>query len=89
MPDMDREALRDLVRLRCVARQMVRKACQHLQGFLLRLGMSAALLTSPLSGQRPPSVVASPANCQDRWEASKSFSLDAHYKARLPEFGLS
>jgi transposase len=38
VPDADHEAMRDLVRLRGVARQMVTKARQHLQGFLLRHG---------------------------------------------------
>jgi transposase len=38
VPDIGHEALRDLVRLRSVARQMVTKARQHLQGFLLRHG---------------------------------------------------
>jgi transposase len=36
VPDADHEAMRDLVRLRGVARQIVTKARQHLQGFLLR-----------------------------------------------------
>jgi transposase len=38
VPDADHEAMRDLVRLRGVARQMVTKVRQHLQGFLLRHG---------------------------------------------------
>ena len=36
VPDADHEAMRDLVRLRGIARQMVTRARQHLQGFLLR-----------------------------------------------------
>jgi transposase len=38
VPDADHEAMRDLVRLRSIARQMVTRAHQHLQGFLLRHG---------------------------------------------------
>jgi len=38
VPDADHEAMRDLVRLRSVVRQIVTRARQHLQGFLLRHG---------------------------------------------------
>ncbi len=38
VPDADHEAMRDLVRLRSVIRQVVTRARQHLQGFLLRHG---------------------------------------------------
>jgi transposase len=38
VPDADHEAMRDLVRLRCIARQVLTRARQHLQGFLLRHG---------------------------------------------------
>ncbi|WP_352778987.1 IS110 family transposase [Mesorhizobium sp. M0571] len=38
VPDADHEAMRDLIRLRSVVRQMVTRAHQHLQGFLLRHG---------------------------------------------------
>ena len=37
-PDADHEAMRDLIRLRGVVRQIVTRARQHLQGFLLRHG---------------------------------------------------
>jgi len=37
-PDADHEAMRDLIRLRGVVRQVVTRARQHLQGFLLRHG---------------------------------------------------
>ena len=36
VPDADHEAMRDLIRLRSVVRQIVTRARQHLQGFLLR-----------------------------------------------------
>ena len=38
VPDPDHEAMRDLIRLRSVVRQIVTRARQHLQGFLLRHG---------------------------------------------------
>jgi transposase len=38
VPDADHEAMRDLIRLRSVVRQIVTRARQHLQGFLLRYG---------------------------------------------------
>ncbi|RWN56404.1 MAG: IS110 family transposase [Mesorhizobium sp.] len=38
VPDTDHEAIRDLIRLRSVVRQVVTRARQHLQGFLLRHG---------------------------------------------------
>ena len=38
VPDADHEAMRDLIRLRSVVRQIVIRARQHLQGFLLRHG---------------------------------------------------
>ena len=38
VPDADHEAMRDLIRLRGVVRQIVTRARQHLQGFLLRHG---------------------------------------------------
>ena len=38
VPDTDHEAMRDLIRLRSVVRQVVTRARQHLQGFLLRHG---------------------------------------------------
>ena len=38
VPDADHEAMRDLIRLRSVVRQIVSRARQHLQGFLLRHG---------------------------------------------------
>jgi transposase len=38
VPDADHEAMRDLVRLRSVVPQVVTRARQHLQGFLLRHG---------------------------------------------------
>jgi transposase len=38
VPDTDHEAMRDLIRLRSVLRQVVTRARQHLQGFLLRHG---------------------------------------------------
>jgi transposase len=38
VPDTDHEAMRDLIRLRSVVRQIVTRARQHLQGFLLRHG---------------------------------------------------
>lgn len=38
VPDADHEAMRDLIRLRSVVRQVVTRARQHLQGFLLRHG---------------------------------------------------
>jgi len=38
VPDVDHEAMRDLIRLRSVVRQVVTRARQHLQGFLLRHG---------------------------------------------------
>jgi transposase len=38
VPDADHEAIRDLIRLRSVVRQVVTRARQHLQGFLLRHG---------------------------------------------------
>src|SRR5208282_3156738 len=38
VPDADHEAMRDLIRLRSVIRQIVTRARQHLQGFLLRHG---------------------------------------------------
>ena len=38
VPDADHEAVRDLVRLRSVVRQVVTRARQNLQGFLLRHG---------------------------------------------------
>ena len=36
VPDTDHEAMRDLIRLRSVVRQIATRARQHLQGFLLR-----------------------------------------------------
>ena len=36
VPDADHEAMRDLIRLRSVVRQIVTRARQHLQGFLLQ-----------------------------------------------------
>ena len=38
VPDADHEAMRDLIRLRSVVRQIVSRARQHLQDFLLRHG---------------------------------------------------
>jgi transposase len=38
VPDAEHEAMRDLIRLRGVVRQIVTRARQHLQGFLLRHG---------------------------------------------------
>jgi transposase len=38
VPDADHEAMRDLIRLRGAVRQVVTRARQHLQGFLLRHG---------------------------------------------------
>lgn len=38
VPDTDHEAMRDLIQLRSVVRQVVTRARQHLQGFLLRHG---------------------------------------------------
>jgi transposase len=38
VPDAEHEAMRDLIRLRSVARQITTRARQHLQGFLLRHG---------------------------------------------------
>ena len=38
VPDTDHEAMRDLIRLRSVVRQIATRARQHLQGFLLRHG---------------------------------------------------
>jgi transposase len=38
VPDADHEAMRDLIRLRSVVRQIMTRARQHLQGFLLRHG---------------------------------------------------
>src|SRR6195256_1674686 len=38
VPDADHEAMRDLIRLRSAVRQIVTRARQHLQGFLLRHG---------------------------------------------------
>src|SRR5450756_933345 len=38
VPDANHEAMRDLVRLRSLVRQIVTRARQHLQGFLLRHG---------------------------------------------------
>ena len=38
VPDADHEAMRDLIRLRSVARHIGTRARQHLQGFLLRHG---------------------------------------------------
>jgi len=38
VPDAEHEAMRDLIRLRSVVRQIVTRARQHLQGFLLRHG---------------------------------------------------
>lgn len=38
VPDSDHEAMRDLVRLRSAVRQVLTRARQHLQGFLLRHG---------------------------------------------------
>jgi transposase len=38
VPDADHEAMRDLIRLRSVVRQIVTRARQHPQGFLLRHG---------------------------------------------------
>jgi transposase len=38
VPDPDHEAMRDLIRLRSVVRQIVTRARQHLQGFVLRHG---------------------------------------------------
>jgi transposase len=38
VPDADHEAMRDLIRLRSVVRQIVTRTRQHLQGFLLRHG---------------------------------------------------
>ena len=38
VPDADHEAMRDLIRLRGVVRQIVTRTHQHLQGFLLRHG---------------------------------------------------
>lgn len=38
VPDADHEAMRDLIRLRSIVRQIVTRARQHLQGFLLRHG---------------------------------------------------
>ena len=38
VPDADHEAMRDLIRLRSVVRQIVTRARHHLQGFLLRHG---------------------------------------------------
>jgi transposase len=38
VPDADHEAMRDLVRLRNVVQQIMMRARQHLQGFLLRHG---------------------------------------------------
>ena len=43
VPDADHEAMRDLVRLRSVVRQIVTRARQHLQGFLLRHGRKHGL----------------------------------------------
>jgi transposase len=42
VPDADHEAMRDLIRLRGVVRQVVTRARQHLQGFLLRHGRKHA-----------------------------------------------
>ena len=41
VPDADHEAMRDLIRLRTVVRQIVTRVRQHLQGFLLRHGRQA------------------------------------------------
>ncbi len=38
VPDTDHEAMRDLIRLRSLVRQIATRARQHLQGFLLRHG---------------------------------------------------
>ncbi|MBM3575846.1 MAG: IS110 family transposase [Alphaproteobacteria bacterium] len=38
VPDVSHEAMRDLIRLRSVVRQILTRARQHLQGFLLRHG---------------------------------------------------
>ncbi|RJT21029.1 transposase [Mesorhizobium waimense] len=38
VPDADHEAMRDMIRLRSIVRQVVTRARQHLQGFLLRHG---------------------------------------------------
>lgn len=46
VPDADHEAMRDLVRLRSVVRQIVTHARQHLQGFLLRHGRKHGLGTA-------------------------------------------
>ena len=46
VPDADHEAMRDLVRLRGVVRQIVTHARQHLQGFLLRHGRKHGLGTA-------------------------------------------
>ena len=46
VPDADHEAMRDLVRLRSAVRQIVTRARQHLQGFLLRHGRKHGLGTA-------------------------------------------
>ena len=45
VPDTDHEAMRDLIRLRSVVRQIVTRARQHLQGFLLPLINAVVLVT--------------------------------------------
>jgi transposase len=47
VPDADHEAMRDLIRLRSVVRQIVTRTRQHLQGFLLRHGRKRERLRLP------------------------------------------
>ena len=59
VPDADHEAMRDLIRLRSVIRQIVTRARQHLQGFLLRHGRKHGRGTAwRLAYRRWPSTLA-------------------------------
>jgi transposase len=93
VPDADHEATRDLIRLRSVVRQIVTRARQHLQGFLLRYGrkhergtawrMAYRRWLSTLAFEHPAQQIA----CQDYVDAV----MDAERRLKRVEeqiFGL-
>jgi transposase len=60
VPNADHEAMRDLIRLRSLVRQIVTHARQHLQGFLL--------VSSLAIWKSAPSIFAFRLACRDRDE---------------------
>ena len=52
VPDADHEAMRDLIRLRSVVRQIATRARQYLQGFLLRHGRKQGRGTASIEGRQ-------------------------------------